>query len=357
MDANPDLTWPEAQRAIAPLMRADGRASAAGIAREYAYLIATISGCVWLQSRWAAGAMPTWAFLPGAALGIGAVAAGQHRLSGLAHDASHFVLFKGRLANDLAADLLLMFPLCGFTQTYRAAHLGHHRWVNDPDRDPDLIRLNTPVPLRFPLPKRAFWRRYVLDALWPPTILGYLFGRFKAANLPSGEVPEVHAPYRRRVAGCLRGAYWLAAVGTIQALHAWPTFWAFWVLPLLTVYPLYMQLREVAHHANAPDDGDLTNSRVFRVHPLMNFAVFPHGQAFHLTHHLFAMIPSHRAATADAILRRYRPYREQVVVCRGYFFRARGTAGPSVLDLLATSPARRLQHSIMSALPTPMRLP
>ena len=32
---------------------------------------------------------------------------------------------------------------------------------------------------------------------------------------------------------------------------------------------------------------------------------------------------------------RYRPYRERVTVCRGYFFRTRGTAGPSVLDVLA----------------------
>ena len=348
--ATADLTWDQARRAILPLMRADDRASIVGITREYAYLIVVLSACTWVQGRWRAGDLPTYAFLPAAVVGAAAVAAGQHRLSGLAHDASHGVLFRGRLVNDLASDLLLMFPLLAYTQTYRAAHLGHHRWVNDPARDPDLVRLNTPTPLRFPMPKRRFWRRYVVDALWPPSALGYLLGRFKAANRPAVDGPEIHAPYRRRVAGCLRGAYWLVLLGAIQAAHAWPTFLAFWVAPLLTFYPLFMQLREVAHHANAPDDGDLTNSRVFRVHPLLHFAVFPHGQAFHLTHHLFAMVPGHKVAEADATLRRHPPYREQVVVCRGYFFRTRGTIGPSVLDLLAAeSPRGREPHPRLDA--------
>ncbi len=120
--------------------------------------------------------------------------------------------------------------------------------------------------------------------------------------------------------------------------HAWPIFWIFWVVPLLTVYPFLMQLREVAHHSNAPDDGDLTNSRVFRVNPILGAMVFPYGQAFHLTHHLFAAVPHYRIDRAHAILERYPPYREQVITCQGYFFRRNGTEGPSVLDLLSGPP-------------------
>ena len=71
------------------------------------------------------------------------------------------------------------------------------------------------------------------------------------------------------------------------------------------------------------------------VHPVLSACVFPYGQAFHLTHHLVSMVPHHRVAEADAILRRYPPYRDGVVVCRGYFWRTPGTDGPSVLDELA----------------------
>ena len=334
-DADADLTWDEAHRAVVRLMRVDNRTNVRFIAREYLGLAATLAACAWTYRAWAAGSLPTVGFVPLAVLGVFAVAAFQHRLSGLAHDASHYTLFKDKLLNELASDLLLMFPLVAMTRKYRDAHLGHHRFVNDPSRDPDLVRLNHPAPHHFPVSKPGFWARYVVRGLWPPSILRYLLGRAKAANLGSGSTREVRGVYRVRVARSMRGAYWLSALTMVHASGGWPVFWLFWVVPLLTAYPLYMQLREIAHHSNAPDDGDLTNSRVFRVNPLLSAVVFPHGQAFHLTHHLFAMVPHYRVAEAHAILSRHRPYRESVVVCRGYFCRALGTDGPSVLDLLS----------------------
>lgn len=274
-----------------------------------------------------------------AAVGIVAIAAFQHRLSGLAHDASHYTLFRNKLANELASDLLLMFPLMAMTQKFRNTHSGHHRFVNDPQRDPDLRRLQGDEDHPFPMPKPRFWFRYVVKGLWLPSLWAYLYGQAHNANAGSGDdTPEIRAVYRFRIGRMMRGCYWLSVLTIVHALHAWPIFLLFWVVPLLTAYPIFMQLREIAHHSNAPDDGDLTNSRVFRVNPLLNACVFPYGQDFHVTHHLFAMLPHYRMAEAHEILRRYPPYREQVVVCRGYFFRTIGTAGPSVLDVLSKAP-------------------
>ena len=50
----------------------------------------------------------------------------------------------------------------------------------------------------------------------------------------------------------------------------------------------------------------------------------------------FYRIPAIRMAEAHAILMRYKPYRDQAVICNGYFFRRLGTDGPSVLDLLCS---------------------
>ncbi|WP_435011205.1 fatty acid desaturase family protein [Tundrisphaera lichenicola] len=347
MPAEADLSWDEAHRQVVGLMRVDNRANIPYILREYLGLAFTLAACSWAYRAWASGQVPTAGFLPMAALGVFAVAAFQHRLSGLAHDASHGTLFRDKLLNELASDLLLMFPLVAMTQKYREAHLGHHRYVNDPERDPDILRLNHPDPHHFPISRAGFWSRYVVQGLWPPSILRYLIGRARAANLgTTGSGPSIRGVYRSRVARSLRGAYWLSALSVIQVTGSWPIFWLFWVVPLLTAYPLYMQLREIAHHSNAPDDGDLTNSRVFRVHPLLGAVVFPYGQAFHLTHHLFAMVPHHRIAQAHAILTRHPPYREGVIVCQGFFFRRWGTEGPSLLELLASdavgSPNRTL---------------
>ena len=182
----------------------------------------------------------------------------------------------------------------------------------------------------------AFWFRYLVQCLWLPKLWKYLYGQAYNANAAAGDdTPEMRAIYRFRIGRMMRGCYWLSVLAVVHFFHGWPIFLLFWVVPLLTAYPLIMQLREIAHHSNAPDDGDLTNSRVFRVNPILSACVFPYGQDFHVTHHLFAMLPHYRMAEAHVILMRYPPYREQVVVCRGYFFRTWGTNGPSVLDVLS----------------------
>ncbi|WZO96531.1 fatty acid desaturase [Isosphaeraceae bacterium EP7] len=344
-----DLSWDDAHRRLVPLMKPDNRTNIGFIAREYLFLAVVLSGCHMLMATRSTDSLSTGLFAPLAMLGVLLVAIGQHRLSGLAHDASHQVLFRNKLANELVSDLLLMFPIVAMTQKYRAAHLGHHQFVNDPARDPDLMRLNHPDPQHFPITKSGFWHRYVVLGLWPPSILRYLFGRAKAANLGVDGSKTLRGVYSVRVARCMRGAYWLSLLSAVHLSGSWATFGLFWIVPLLTAYPILMQLREIAHHSNAPDDGDLTNSRVFLINPLLSAAIFPYGQAFHLTHHLFAMVPHYRVARAHEILGEHVPYRDSVVVCRGYFFRTLGTQGPSVLDVLSRPRGGAIRRPYLSA--------
>ena len=337
MEVNGDLTWKETQRALVPLMRVNNTANLPYLIREYLCLGLVLWGCATALHAWQGGRIGTGEFIGLTALGIVLAAVMQHRLSGLAHDASHGTLLRSKVANELVSDLFLMFPIFAMTQRYREAHLGHHRWVNDPSRDPDLIRLNHPTPHTFPISKAAFWRRYVLKALWPPSILRYLLGRAKAANLPV-EGLELKSVYRPKVARVMRGTFWFCVLSAVHVGGVWPVFFLFWVAPLLTVYPMLMQLREIAHHSNAPDDGDLTNSRVFQVNPVLSAMIFPYGQSFHLTHHLVAMVPHHRLRRAHRVLLAHRPYRETVTVCRGFFFRPPGSPGCSLVELLAAPP-------------------
>ena len=127
-----------------------------------------------------------------------------HRLSGLGHEASHYALFKNRLANELVSDLLCMFPLMAMTQRFRVTHLGHHQFLNDPDRDPDVPRLHFDGDrYPFPMSKATFWYRYVVMSLWPPMLLKYLYGQAKNANVTTG-FREPRCVYRFRVGRCLR---------------------------------------------------------------------------------------------------------------------------------------------------------
>jgi fatty acid desaturase len=330
-----DLTWDEVHHRLLPLLGADNRTNGFYLLGEYLGLSAALACCVWLYSGLASGRLPTVAFIPLCVLGMAVIAALQHRLSGLGHEASHYVLFQNRLANELVSDLLCMFPLMAMTQRFRITHLGHHQFLNDPQRDPDVPRLHFDEDrYPFPMSKARFWYRYVLLSFWPPALLRYLYGQAKNANVTAG-MREPRCVYRFRVGRCLRGAFWMPVLTFVHLSGSWPVFILFWVIPLLTFYAFFMQLREIAHHSNAPSEGEFRHSRNFHCNPILNWAVFPYGQDYHLTHHVFGFLPHYNLAKAHEILMRYPPYREQAISCYGYFFPRRGKTGPTVLDALA----------------------
>jgi fatty acid desaturase len=329
-----DLTWEETHHLLVPLLRADNHTNIRFILGEYVGLLAALSGCVWVYTSWSAGHLATAVFLPVAVLGVVVIAAFQHRLSGLGHEGSHYALFRNRLANELVSDLLCMFPLMAMTQRFRITHLSHHQFLGEAERDPDVRRLyfdSDRYP--FPMSKATFWHRYVVMSLWPPLLMKYLFGQAKNANAAAG-ASEPRCVYRFRVGRCMRGAFWLPTLALVHLTGSWPIFFLFWVTPLLTFYAFFMQLREIAHHSNA-SAGEFGHSRNFHCNPIFNWCIFPYGQDYHLTHHVFGLIPHFNLAKAHEILLRYRPYREQAISCYGYFFPRLGSRGPTVLDVLS----------------------
>jgi fatty acid desaturase len=111
-------------------------------------------------------------------------------------------------------------------------------------------------------------------------------------------------------------------------------FFLLWVLPLGTSFPLFMVLRQIVQHGNG-DRGWLTNSRVFRCHPLVNFAVFPMGQDYHLPHHMFSTIPHYRLKELHEAMLEYPEYRQQATVVEGYFWpKEQPPTRPTVVDVL-----------------------
>ena len=68
-----------------------------------------LAGCVWSYSAWSGGRLATAAFVPLAAVGMVAMGALQHRLSGLAHDG--FILV-GIAAQIVVAALVALALTC-----------------------------------------------------------------------------------------------------------------------------------------------------------------------------------------------------------------------------------------------------
>lgn len=309
------------------------------LVREYAVLAAVAWGCLATYDWIVASGRSLWWMLPVYAATVLVIGGWtQNRLAVLIHESSHYMLFRNRLLNELAANLLVAFPLFAVMGNYRAVHWAHHRNVNDPEHDPDLQRLLQHHPREFPIGKWRFLWEYVLVQMSPHKAISYLRGRAKYAMVPirersTGQDFEWLSP---RATRWLRRGYLLALVAVLTWFGWWPEFLLLWMAPMFTVYPAVLFLREIAHHGNYPDNGDFTNSRVYEGKWLEREVFFPFSEQNHVLHHMFPAIPWHKLRAAHGAMMRYPPYRENVVICDGFFVRGSAASKwPTVLEVLA----------------------
>jgi fatty acid desaturase len=173
------LADPRVKDKLQELRRTDNVTNLIYLARTYLFLALVIGGTLGFYYLDAANDWDWWWAVPVTLIAIVLIGAGQHQLSSLAHEASHHILLRNRLCNDLASDWLCMFPLYSSTQHYRLQHIAHHQFVNDPDRDPDVSQLQTSGHwLQFPVERGVFLRTLVAQ-LWPPNLIRYM--RIRAA--------------------------------------------------------------------------------------------------------------------------------------------------------------------------------
>lgn len=159
---------------------------------------------------------------------------------------------------------------------------------------------------------------------------------------------KIRPLYSVRMLWIMRVTFFTALFGAL-AWGRWATgqpwkiyFVLLWIVPLITFFPLYMVLRQIVQHGNA-DRGWLTNTRVFRCNFLVNYAVFPLGQDYHLPHHMFANVPHYRLKQLHEAMREYPEYREHATVVEGYLVpKHRPRKNPTVIDVLGPehAPAR-----------------
>jgi fatty acid desaturase len=268
--ATADLAGPQARTLKDPalkeqlqlLRQTDNLTNWYYLARTYLFLAAVIGGAVWFHLARFGWGLPWWWEIPLALLAIVLVGAGQHQLSGLAHEGSHHILFRGRYLNDLAADWLCMFPLFGSIHHYRLQHLAHHQFVNDPDRDPDVSQLKTSGHwLRFPVLKRDFLLT-LLRQLWVPNLVRFM--RIRAKYNATGTDRN---PYMKKGVQPSKVAV-LIGVGYILGLIALLTGLVFLGDPLLLgALPAAAWLAIALVFWRLPDD-KFHQSRVHPVIPL-----------------------------------------------------------------------------------------
>jgi fatty acid desaturase len=214
------LNDPDLIRRVNALRKTDNFTNWFYLIREYLFLGAVVGLTIaFYQLRGGWGLHWLWD-VPVTLLAIGLVGAGLHRLSTLSHEASHYMLFRNRLLNELVSDFFCMFPMWSTTHHYRLQHLAHHQFPNDPERDPDVSQMEASGHrFAFPMsPRRFVWECVVKQLLWFPKLIRYIRVRARYNATGGGTGPyEAKGPRSKLL--ILVGVLYLAVLaGALTAL-------------------------------------------------------------------------------------------------------------------------------------------
>jgi fatty acid desaturase len=215
-----ELSSPQLLHRVNALRRTDNITNWFYLAREYLFL-GTVIGLTIVFYHYRSQAQIAWLWnVPVTLLAVALIGAGQHRLITLGHEASHYLLFRNRLLNELASDWFCMFPVLSVTHNYRLQHLAHHQYVNDPERDPDLaFMLNSGHEVQFPMSRwRVLWECLIKQFLWIPGLIRYVRLRARHSTAGGGSGPYAVQGERSRLLIGVGAGYLVALVMITNAL-------------------------------------------------------------------------------------------------------------------------------------------
>jgi fatty acid desaturase len=206
------------------------------------------------------------------------------------HESIHRTAFDSRKMNDavawVAGAVLLLPP-----EFFRAFHFAHHRFTQDPTRDPELAQ---PPPVTL----RAYLWRITGIPNWRKrlsvTLRHALTGRVQE--------PFVAAGKRQVIVREARGL-WLFYITVLALSIAFQSTVAlvYWIVPLLLGQPFLRAYLLSEHLGCAMSEDMLTNTRTTYTNAAVRLLAWQ--MPFHVEHHAFPAIPFHKLARVNGLIR------------------------------------------------------
>lgn len=260
----------------------------------------------------AAGVMVPW-LIP---LCVMVVGTRQLGLAILMHEAAHGGLSRNARLNDFLGHWLCAVPIGASLKAYRPYHLRHHRFVQQPE-DPDRM-LSAPFPVT-----RASLRRKLIRDLTGQTFFKQriLLPLAQARQIQPPATAEVH-DYESIVTGRSVLPFLIFNAGLLAGFVAaglWWAFFALWLAPMATWFPMVTRLRNIAEHAcvEGGETDAFRAARTTRARWWERAFVAPYWVNFHAEHHLFMHVPCWKLPALHRAVRA-RPQGRTIEVAPGY---------------------------------------
>lgn len=234
------------------------------------------------------------------------IAAQQHALFVLAHDAAHYRLFSNRSLNDAVGRVLATLPGLSMC-SYRIIHRLHHNHLYG-KQDPD-----TPLHGGYPRGRMYLLRKLLTDAagLTAWKTYKYFFGA-PALNVETGNAmrplddtsPSLRAiALRDRRTVLIAQIAMPALIAVLFQLDGLIRYGLLWVLPAITVLQVLLRIRAISEHGAVVDtQSPLHAARTTKPGWIARFMLFPHYVNYHIEHHLLPAVPHYHLPRLHALL-------------------------------------------------------
>jgi fatty acid desaturase len=247
------------------------------------------------------------------------------------HESAHQTAFHTRRYNYFlghVSGLVILLPY----EYYRAFHWDHHRYTQDPEKDPELSK---------PLPTSRLGLLWYLTSL--PTWRDRLRMLFGHGVLGRVTAPWVSADMRARIvteARCYLGVY-AGVVAISIATRSLAALWL-WVLPVM-LGQLFLRPYLLAEHTGcARSPNMLDNTRTTYTNAFVRF--FAWNMPYHAEHHAYPAVPFHALPRLNALLREHithngRGYRGSTAAVLRHLRETRGYASAPTAADSSSSPS------------------
>jgi len=206
----------------------------------------------------------------------------------LSHECTHQTPFATPWLSDLCGHFIAPILALPFVW-FRYFHLAHHKYTNDPGRDPEIAAEPRPATRRqwlIYLSGFRYWRA-ALPRLW-----SHAFGDITAPYLPTRR----HGAMRLEARAIL-ALYTLVAVSLMWT----PLLFWLWLLPVLIGQP-FLRAYLLAEHGLCPPVADmLENTRTTFTNRVVRFLAW--NMPYHIEHHSLPNVPFHQLPALHALIK------------------------------------------------------
>ena len=198
----------------------------------------------------------------------------------LEHEATHKTPFRSNWINEcvgFTCGVLIALPFTWF----RYFHLAHHRYTNDPSKDPELLAGAKPESwpsFLWHISGIPFWQSMI------SRIFSNALGNYRERFVPAS------AAVRIRLEARLMIGIYAALAGTIAAFGS-GLIWV-WIIPLALGQP-FLRIYLLAEHGRCPTVANMfENTRTTFTNRIVRYLAW--NMPYHIEHHAYPSVPFHK---------------------------------------------------------------